>query len=409
MKVLKEDIKKKNKKSALPFINKNAGNVEYNISMFNKMSSPIEGPSTNPISGSSGENAGGEGMGESIINDPVRQKSTDPLTKLNSLESYKGVSKVPYELAIQYKSVLNEFPVGIVLKLKIDAGEEIYTKTDSDFWKYYRAPWKDTRVIHVFDLARWFAGRKYISRSPIEYWQRETQERQPMKEKETHLSESTEKETVDLDYTGMYIDVCTRRGNPTGYYNTSIGGWLPDDDDTCTVKINYTYTVDKNDVLEFLADMCIEHEFTEKQIKDHDDDWDEFVDTYVNDHFNELMEKYHNQLLDYFYEDAYDQAEEENYNSYYDESLKSTRCNERLDKDKNIEVNNAFSNKATSSDVDTKIFKVQYLEFPNPRRDNYNFITTTIEADSKEDAYQKMRKFFNQNKVYYRDLLIYLK
>lgn len=399
MKVLKEDIKKKNKKSALPFINKNAGNVEYNISMFNKMNSPIEGPSTNPISGSSGENAGGEGMGESIINDSARQKSTDPLTRLNSLESCKGVSKVPYELAIQYKSVLNEFPVGTVLKLKIDAGEETYTKIDSEFWKYYRAPWRDTRVIHVLDLARWFAGRKYISRSPIEYEQRETQERQPMKEKETHLSESTEKETIDLDYTGMYIDVCTRRGNPTGYYNTSIGGWLPDDDDTCTVKINYTYAADKNDVLEFLADMCIKHEFTEKQIKDHDDDWDEFVDTYVNDHFDELMEKYHNQLLDYFYEDAYDQAEEENYNSYYDESLKSTRCNERLD--------NTFSNKATSSDVDTKIFKVQYLEFPNPKRDNHNFITTTIEADSKEDAYQKMRKFFNQNKVYYRDLLIY--
>lgn len=399
MKVLKEDIKKKNKKSALPFINKNAGNVEYNISMFNKMSSPIEGPSTNPISGSSGENVGGEGMGESIINNPARQKSTDPLTRLNSLESCKGVSKVPYELAIQYKSVLNEFPVGTVLKLKIDAGEETYTKTDSEFWKYYRAPWRDTRVIHVLDLARWFAGRKYISRSPIEYEQREKQEIQLMKEKETHLSEATEKETVDLDYTGMYIDVCTRRGNPTGYYNTSIGGWLPDDDDTCTVKIDYTYTVDKKDVLDFLADMCIEHEFTEEQIKDHDDDWDEFVDTYVNDHFNELMEKYHNQLLDYFYEDAQDQAEEENYNSYYDESLKSTRCNERLD--------NTFSNKAASSDVNTKIFKVQYLEFPNPRGDNYNFITTTIEADSKEDAYQKMRKFFNQNKVYYRDLLIY--
>lgn len=317
MKVFKEDIKKKNKKSALPFINKNAGNVEYNISMFNKMNSPIEGPNTNPISGSSGENVGGEGMGESIINNPARQKSTD------------------------------------------------------------------------------------------EYGKKEVDKRHIVKEKETHLSEATEKETVDLDYTGMYIDVCTRRGNPTGYYNTSIGGWLPDDDDTCTVKIDYTYTVDKKDVLDFLADMCIEHEFTEEQAEDHYDDWDEFVDTYVNDHFNELIEKYHNQLLDYFYEDAQDQAEEENYNSYYDESLKSTRCNERLDKDKNIEVNNAFSNKATSSDVNTKIFKVQYLEFPNSRRDNYNFITTTIEADSKEDAYQKMRKFFNQNKVYYRDLLIY--
>lgn len=350
MKVFKEDIKKKNKKSALPFINKNAGNVEYNISMFNKMSSPIEGPNTNPISGSSGENVGGEGMGESIINNPARQKSTD------------------------------------------------------------------------------------------EYGKKEMGKRHIVKEKETHLSEATEKETVDLDYTGMYIDVCTRRGNPTGYYNTSIGGWLPDDDDTCEVKIDYTYTVDKKDVLDFLADMCIEHEFTEEQVEDHDD-WDEFVDTYVNDHFNELMEKYHNQLLDYFYDDAHDQAEEENYHSYYDESLKSTRCLEGKKKKKrkgvfvnlnagNVEANNTFFNKAASSSEGvptsatadgtvgaagavgesveyTKTFKVQYLRFPNPRRDDYEFITTTIEADSKEDAYQKMRKFFNQNKVYYRDLLIY--
>lgn len=49
---LKDRAKKhKKKQKGITTLNPNAGNVEYNIGMFNKMSGPVEGPSNNPVSG----------------------------------------------------------------------------------------------------------------------------------------------------------------------------------------------------------------------------------------------------------------------------------------------------------------------------------------------------------------------
>lgn len=43
------------KKKSFDAVNTDAGNVEYNIAMFNKMNSPVDGPSTNAVSGPMGE------------------------------------------------------------------------------------------------------------------------------------------------------------------------------------------------------------------------------------------------------------------------------------------------------------------------------------------------------------------
>lgn len=57
----------KKKKKPFDSINTNAGNVEHNIAMFNKMNSPVEGPCTNPVSGPfGGDVGGGEAMGEAV-------------------------------------------------------------------------------------------------------------------------------------------------------------------------------------------------------------------------------------------------------------------------------------------------------------------------------------------------------
>lgn len=261
-------------------IKPDCGNVEYNTSMFNKMNSPTEGPSTNPVSGPFESDIGGEGIGESFINDHEKQKSTDPLTRLNSLESCKGVSKVPYELAIQYKSILNEFPVGTVLKLKIDAGEETYTKTDSEFWKHYRAPWRDTKVMHVFDLARWFAGRKYISRSSIEYGQKELEERQLMEDRIT-----LEYPDLVFLYQGPQRDV--------------------DDWDEYEVTQDWSIDVATNDIIDYLCEDCV----TDEDVTN----WYEMFSTeqtdWVKKHFDELFDKYKQQILDHWEEDAVEDAE----------------------------------------------------------------------------------------------------
>lgn len=294
-KVTKNELKDRAKKHAkkqrgITTLNPDAGNVEYNIGMFNKMSGAVEGPSNNPVSGPFGENVSGEGMGESFIDDHAKQNSVDLLTRLNSLESCKGVSKVPYELAIEYKSVLNEFPVGTVLKLKIDAGEETYTKTDSEFWKHYRAPWGDTKVIHVFDLARWFAGRKYISRSSIEYSLNELDEA------------ASKKETIELEYKDLEF---TQYGN-----QRDADDW--DEWDRC---VDWTYEVDKDDLYTFIFESCIdETDFPPAFEDDFDpnnaEDWAKF-ESWLYDNFDAIYSKYEDKILENWEEDAAKQAAQE--------------------------------------------------------------------------------------------------
>lgn len=297
------------KKKHFNSINTDAGNVEYNTAMFNHMNTPAESPSNNPVSGPFGGNIGGDGA----IGEDIQKKKP-----------------ILYVIKDRHGNILSS-----------------PNENDAELWD---------RVSSMESRGR--RGLRVVVYIP---------------EKAKQINESTRKETVDLDYTGMYIDVCTRRGNSTGYYDTSLGGWLPDEDDTCTVKIDYTYTVDKEYVFDFLANECIEHEFTEEQMEDHYDDWDEFVNTYVNDHFEELMEKYHNQLLDYFYEDAHDQAEEENYHSYYDESLKSTHCNEGLDKDENKSITSAKKNLDQDDTFETVVlYKEPYNEIFNESTKKYD-------------------------------------
>lgn len=280
----------KKKKKPFDSINNNAGNVEHNIEMFNKMNSPAEGPCINPVSGPFGGTVSGEGMGESFIDDHAKQKSVDLLTRLNSLESCKGVSTVPYELAIEYKSVLNEFPVGTVLKLKIDAGEETYTKADSEFWKHYRAPWGDTKVIYVFDLARWFAGRKYISRSSIEYSKNELDEA------------ASKKETIELEYKDLEF---TQYGN-----QRDADDW--DEWDRC---VDWTYEVDKDDLYRFIFESCIdETDFPEAFDDEFDpnnaEDWARF-ESWLDDNFDAIYSKYEDKILENWEEDATEQAAQE--------------------------------------------------------------------------------------------------
>lgn len=284
---------RKKQKGLSPFcsLKTDAGNVEHNVAMFNHMNSSTEIQSNNPVSGPFGGNIGnGEGMGESFIDNHIKQESLDPLTKLNSLEVHKGVSKVPYELAVQYKSVLNEFPVGTVLKLETDAGEEVYTKTDSDFWNHHRAPWGDIKVIHVFDLARWFAGRAFISRGSIEYGQKE-------------LNETYSKnDEVQFEYENL----------PVTYQYDYTTSWENGPEwKERNMKINYTYSVDKGTVEESLRKLIVDNMPDEEyESVGGDDEIDSYLDKLMSEKFDELVDKYMDQLKEIFEEDAIEDAEE---------------------------------------------------------------------------------------------------
>ena len=61
------DEAKRKERQGIDSINYNAGNVEHNIAMFNKMNNPIGNPSTNPVSGPMGES-----LTEGLIEDEAK-------------------------------------------------------------------------------------------------------------------------------------------------------------------------------------------------------------------------------------------------------------------------------------------------------------------------------------------------
>jgi hypothetical protein len=86
--VLKEstttDLVERKKKKKGIHINKNAGNVEHNINMFNMANSPIDAPCNNPVSGP----MGGDVCCESI--EPMSQEEYEDTLKKMATDHYRG-------------------------------------------------------------------------------------------------------------------------------------------------------------------------------------------------------------------------------------------------------------------------------------------------------------------------------
>lgn len=125
--------------------------------------------------------------------------------------------------------------------------------------------------------------------------------------KEDQLLED-KSEKIELEYPDLEIEAVVRRGNPAGYYDKDFGNWLPDEDEFDTVKVDYTYKVDKDDIINYLAEECV-------TLSDKDDWYDidnEEADKWVIDNFDMLVNKYRYKILDHF-EDA---AKEEAHNKY---------------------------------------------------------------------------------------------
>lgn len=136
-------------------------------------------------------------------------------------------------------------------------------------------------------------------------------ESQCSSESNTLLEDTSDK--INLDYKNLEIEVCVREGNPNGYYDSDFGNWLPDDDEFDDIKIDYTYKVDKDDVLNYLEENCI----TDADRPDWYDIDNEEADKWTIEHFDELFNKYKDKVLDYF-EDAAREEAEDKYKYDYD-------------------------------------------------------------------------------------------
>lgn len=117
---------------------------------------------------------------------------------------------------------------------------------------------------------------------------------------------------VELEYDNMDIEINV--GNPTGYFSTSFGNWLPDDREE-TRTVSFTYTADADSVIDFLVDMVStnakeilsEEEFAEYESLD---DTTNFLLNYIDNNFDNLVDKYYEDLIEHFWDHAENYAYE---------------------------------------------------------------------------------------------------
>lgn len=112
---------------------------------------------------------------------------------------------------------------------------------------------------------------------------------------------------VDLEYNGLHYEadyglMDWETGTGTKYIDTDI---------------DYTYTIDKQDIEEFFADFLSGKDPVYDQIEDYDEYY-----KYIDDNFDDLMDKYYDDVLNYFAKDAEEEAREtlnpEDYEYYPD-------------------------------------------------------------------------------------------
>lgn len=149
-----------------------------------------------------------------------------------------------------------------------------------------------------------------------------------------HLQESHDQDVVVLDYENIPVEVVTRRGNSSGYYSSSFGNWLPDEDDTTEMLVDWAYEVDKQDIIEYLQDR--DEIFVTLDI-DPDVD-DDSLNNAIIENFDSLLEKFEADIKEYFYDSAVSDAQENyeyerDYPDYepYDDSYSSTKDSMEFD------------------------------------------------------------------------------
>ena len=119
-------------------------------------------------------------------------------------------------------------------------------------------------------------------------------------------SMETKTEYVTLHYNDLPIEVVTKYGNPGGYYSSSFGNWLPDDDETKEILVDWVYKADRIEVIEFLQDL---DEVLIDLGLDLDVD-DDILYASLEQNFDQLVEKYDEALKHYFHDRAVSDAQD---------------------------------------------------------------------------------------------------
>ena len=252
-----EDIQKisekqrKNKKYRGWFEIFNAGNVPYNIEMFNKMSGPSQ-PSTE--SEGQGEISSGEG----------------PAPSSNGAGEGQAASSGP---------------VGIGEQLDFDSltGTYVSKQFPSVTYRIDRNPKTANRFIitEQDESGNKLNQDKFVSLKAV------NQLLAHCTKKSEQLLESNL--GVNMDYQFEYQDlpvIVYEGGSPSGYYSDYLGTWLPDQGEEVEKYVDYTLEVSEDDIIEALEDII--------EVDDQHDD------KYFEENVQELFTEHEQELKEYF-------------------------------------------------------------------------------------------------------------
>lgn len=243
----------KKKKKPFDSINTDAGNVEHNISMFNKASSPTEAPCTNPVSGPMGEALEDDDI---LRNHGYRQDNLKPTFEVGDRVAHRWA---------------DEYNVGTIKDIREHEGIQYQVE-----WDYSDG-----------DYVEWLYGDE------ITHWV-------DVNEKLTEAA--PKKETIELEYKNLEF---TQYGN-----QRDADDW--DEWDRC---MDWTYEVDKDDLYTFIFESCIDESDFPEAFEDEFDPnnaehWARF-ESWLDDNFDAIYSKYEEKILENWEEDAQEEAAEE--------------------------------------------------------------------------------------------------
>lgn len=322
--------------SSLSRLNRNAGNVEYSVAMFNHANTPADGPSNNPVSGPfGGDVGGGEAMGEGVEKkEPIlyvikdshgnilsrpNEDDGELWDRVSSMEARgrRGLSVVVCTPDMLKKEDLEEArdpyftPYGYKDAVKVLNGKapEYYyhlkeiEMDQGDGEKLARYARKlglpvvqdpnddpDYPTFYILGKYHW---NDYFYPYPSNY--------EP-KVEECLTEAATKKETIELEYKDLEF---TQYGN-----QRDADDW--DEWDRC---IDWTYEVDKDDLYTFIFESCIDENdfplaFEDEFDPNTEDDWSKF-ESWLDENFDTIFRKYKYKILENWEEDAAEEAARE--------------------------------------------------------------------------------------------------
>lgn len=191
-------------------------------------------------------------------------------------------------------------------------------------WSRYTADSKQEAVKAVSEYIKSNFPTRHFKVTNVEVFDEEAYEKEQAElEKQESLNEAYHKDDkVVLHYDDLVIDHVVSRGNSTGYYDSSIGGYSPDDDVVEQKTIEYDYEVSREKVKSVLWDdiLSISDELADEL---DDNSSSEDIENFLENNFDKFFEKYEAEILAAFEEDARKQAEQEDADNrfLYGESL----------------------------------------------------------------------------------------